>query len=45
MRLYEFTNPSQYLLPETPVADLGKQSNKTADATDNANPRLKKRTE
>jgi hypothetical protein len=28
MRLYEFTNPSQYLLPETDTADLVNQSKK-----------------
>jgi len=45
MRLYEFTNPSEYLLPETDAADLLKQSNKTADTTDIANRHLRKKPE
>ena len=47
MRLYEFTNPSEYLLPETDAADLVEQSKnvQTVDTTDNANPRSKKRPE
>jgi hypothetical protein len=47
MRLYEFTDPSEYLLPETDAADLLKQSKniETVDTTDNANPHLKKRPE
>jgi hypothetical protein len=36
MRLYEFTDPHKYLLPETDAAEVLKQSNKTADTRDNA---------
>jgi hypothetical protein len=47
MRLYEFTDPTKYLLPETDAADLVKQSKniEAVDTTGNANPRSKKRPE
>jgi len=47
MRLYEFTNPSHYLLPEAHAADLVKQSkNITADDTTNiTNRHLRKKLE
>jgi hypothetical protein len=47
MRLYEFTNPSNYILPETDATDLVKQSKdiKTSDTTDIADRRLRKKPE
>jgi hypothetical protein len=46
MRLYEFTNPTKYLLPEADTADLVEQSKNitTADAGGDAVRRLKKKT-
>jgi hypothetical protein len=45
MRLYEFTNPTKYLLPETNAADLHKPHEKARsdDTTDIANRHLKKK--
>jgi hypothetical protein len=43
MRLFEFTNPSQYLLPETDAADLSNNMKK-ADAADPVH-RLSKKTD
>jgi len=47
MRLYEFTNPSHYLLPEAHAADLLKQAEniKTADTTAEVVGRLRKKSE
>ena len=45
MRLYEFTDPRQYLLPETDAADLVKQGEniRTVDTTDTAERRQTKK--
>jgi hypothetical protein len=45
MRLYEFTNPRQRLLPETNATDVLKKMRdiKTADGTDDADLHLKKK--
>jgi hypothetical protein len=45
MRLYEFTDPTKYLLLETNVTDTLKQSKntRTADAADDASHHLKKK--
>ena len=47
MRLYEFTNPTKYLLPEIDAADLLKQSENFLidDTTDDAKRHLKKKPE
>ena len=47
MRLYEFTNPSQYLQPEPDASDLVKKSKiiKTADTTDVADRHLGRKSE
>jgi len=44
MRLYEFTNPNHYLLPETDAEDLSNNI-KTTDKTDIADRHLKKKPE
>jgi hypothetical protein len=45
MRLYEFTDPTKYLFPETDAADLAKQRNnrKAADNIACANGHLRKK--
>jgi hypothetical protein len=45
MRIYEFTNPSHYLLPETNATDVLKKMRdiKTTNATDDASHHLKKK--
>jgi hypothetical protein len=47
MRLYEFTDPTKYLLHETDAADLVKQGKniETADAGDEAARLLRKKSE
>jgi hypothetical protein len=47
MRLYEFTNPSEYLLPETWAADFAKQTENILvdDTSDIADRHLRKKLE